>query len=80
MWEWTEALIGSTRGLEGASWGNSAFAIFAENRNIGDVPTIEIDSIGFRIARVPEPSSRILAALGLMGFAAWGWRRKRSWR
>jgi hypothetical protein len=26
---------------------------------------------------VPEPSSLILGALGLIGFAAWGWRRKR---
>ena len=26
---------------------------------------------------VPEPSSAILAALGLIGLAAWGWRRKR---
>jgi hypothetical protein len=26
---------------------------------------------------VPEPSTLILAALGLIGFAAWGWRRKR---
>ena len=35
------------------------------------------DDIGFRVATVPEPSSLILAALGLIGFAAWGWRRKR---
>lgn len=27
--------------------------------------------------QVPEPSSVILAALGLVGLAAWGWRRKR---
>ncbi len=28
------------------------------------------------LASVPEPSSLILAALGLIGFAAWRWRRK----
>ncbi len=27
---------------------------------------------------VPEPSSAILAALGLIGLAAWGWRRRKS--
>ena len=32
---------------------------------------------GFRVATVPEPSTAVLAALGLIGFAAWGWRRKR---
>ncbi len=31
----------------------------------------------FEGAPVPEPSSAVLAAIGLLGLAAWGWRRKR---
>jgi hypothetical protein len=32
---------------------------------------------GGEIYTIPEPSSVVLAALGLIGLAAWGWRRKR---
>lgn len=32
---------------------------------------------GGEIYTIPEPSSAILGALGLIGLAAWGWRRKR---
>jgi hypothetical protein len=31
-----------------------------------------------QITIVPEPSSVVLAAIGLIGLAAWGWRRKRG--
>lgn len=31
-----------------------------------------------QITIVPEPSSVVLAAIGLIGLAAWGWRRKRA--
>jgi hypothetical protein len=33
---------------------------------------------GIRVATVPEPSSFVLAALGLIGLVVW--RRNRSWR
>jgi len=32
----------------------------------------------FLLTPIPEPSSLVIAALGLIGLAAWGWRRKRS--
>ena len=31
--------------------------------------------VGFRVASVPEPSTALLAALGLLGLLAVGWRR-----
>ena len=34
------------------------------------------DGTAGQITIVPEPSSVVLAAIGLVGLAAWGWRRK----
>jgi len=39
-------------------------------------PTISGNGMSGLAARVPEPSSVILAACGLVGVAAWGWRRR----
>ena len=47
---------------------------------IGDTPAISSVGIGFRVAMVPEPSSVALAAFGMIGFAAWGWRRRKRSR
>jgi hypothetical protein len=40
-------------------------------------PVIGNDIRGMDFLRVPEPGTLTLAAFGLVGFAAWGWRRKR---
>jgi hypothetical protein len=46
--------------------------------NDGPVPGFPIQVDGtFTYQCVPEPSSLVLAAFGLIGLAAWGWRKKR---
>ena len=46
--------------------------------NQGPAPGFPIEVEGtFSYRCVPEPSSLVLAAFGLIGLAAWGWRRTR---
>lgn len=46
--------------------------------NDGPVPGFPILVDGtFNYQCVPEPSSLVMSALGLLGLAAWGWRKKR---
>lgn len=77
VWQWNEALIPDLpfRGLGGGSFVNDFITLrsFSRGRN---TPTDE-GLIGFRLASIPEPSGLVLAALGLVGLAAWGRRRKR---
>jgi PEP-CTERM motif len=35
----------------------------------GNNPTLSVPHVGFRVAMIPEPSSLILAALGIVGIA-----------
>jgi hypothetical protein len=61
--------------------GNSEFAhadypVTLIFQGLGVTPASVLPEIGFRVAMVPEPSSVTLAAFGLVGLAAWGWRRR----
>ena len=77
LWEWNEALIsGVFRGVRGGSFGDSSSLLLASFR-INAFPAGEDADIGFRVAMVPEPSSFVLAALGLIGLVAYGWRQRR---
>ena len=77
VFEWNEALIfGSFRGLRGGSF----FDFFASGLRsavrLNYNPPIEYDNIGFRVATVPEPSTLLLGALGMIGLLCWNKRRK----
>ncbi len=53
---------------------NSAQAINDSGQIVG-YGTIGGQTHAFELNAVPEPSSIVLAAMGLGGFVAWGWRR-----
>ncbi len=65
LWEWNEAIIGSSRGLRGASYCcgylNGSHAAY---RYDGGTPTNEHRNVGFRVVYVPEPATVALLSLG----------------
>ena len=76
VWEWTERVSGSSRGLRGASWYfHLGDHLRASGRDNFD-PTSEYNLVGFRVASVPEPSTAMLILLG--GSAFWLMRRRHS--
>ncbi|MBN1851718.1 MAG: SUMF1/EgtB/PvdO family nonheme iron enzyme [Pirellulales bacterium] len=75
VWEWNKAVIGSVyRGLRGGSVGGHSVDLHAAYRN-GHSPTLERDTVGFRVASIPEPVSLVLlvctGALVLMMRRLW---------
>jgi formylglycine-generating enzyme required for sulfatase activity len=72
VWEWNDAVIGSSRGLRGGSWTGVVDGLQASFR-ASNSPQSEA-SFGFRLSTVPEPSA--LATL-LGGAAVLGLRRRR---
>ena len=74
VWEWNEALTGSSRGLRGGSWLSGSSLLTAFYRLSYD-PTYEYGDIGFRVASVPEPGSIALLLAGAVAGLIW-WRRR----
>jgi formylglycine-generating enzyme required for sulfatase activity len=83
LYEWNDltGAAGSSRGLRGGLW-NSVASFLSSSLRGGDAPSLELSSMGFRLASpvaVPEPSTWVMAAGGL---ACGGWgvyrRRKRA--
>jgi sulfatase modifying factor 1 len=76
VWEWNDAVIGSSRGLRGGSWGNLDGDL-QSSLSIGVDPSLEDGNVGFRVASVPEPSTCALLVMSAAG-ALWWARRKRK--
>ncbi|MEZ6117758.1 MAG: SUMF1/EgtB/PvdO family nonheme iron enzyme [Pirellulaceae bacterium] len=70
LWEWNEAVKGSDRGMRGGSWNLSWLDSAASNRDFIN-PTVEFNFIGFRVASVPEPSSRLYGGVVFLGLLCW---------
>ena len=77
--EWLEDIIGSNRGTRGGTWGNGAGALLASDFQNPDNPATEHNTVGFRVAMIPEPSTALLLASGLaalsVGRKRTGWKR-----
>ena len=75
VWQWNEGVVASTsRGLRGGSWGDSYKCLDAAYRFSG-LPTYTRETIGFRIASVPEPSSLAMFLSIAIGVLLW-WKRR----
>lgn len=75
VYEWNDAVIGSSRGLRGGALGNTDDALRSSSRPINGTPTTESYAVGFRLVIVPEPS---VIAFMMLGFALLAWQQKRS--
>jgi len=69
VWEWNEAVLETTegwrRGLRGGSFMDSDDLRAADRYST--YPTREYETVGFRVALVPEPATATMLALGLLG-------------
>jgi formylglycine-generating enzyme required for sulfatase activity len=66
--EWTEAIIGSNRGLRGGGFGSPAIGLAASIRG-GGSPSTEVESVGFRVPSLPEPGRDLVVMLSMLGLA-----------
>jgi len=73
--EWTEAVIGSDRGLQGG-WLSDHYGFLHAASRYGLYPSSETDFIGFRVSEVPEPATLVLLAAGAAALVAR--RRKKN--
>jgi hypothetical protein len=63
VYEWTDAVSGSSRGLRGGHWLSSENSLRSSSRANG-LPTTENDVRGFRLAGIPEPAASLLVLIG----------------
>ena len=77
VWQWNDTVVSrSSRDLRGGSWDSYSTSDLVSANRLNFNPAVAFSTFGFRVASVPEPSSFVLAALGLISLAAWRWRRK----
>ena len=65
----------ANRAIRGGGWNSTATPLQSSRRNPYD-PTLGLDSIGFRVASVPEPSTAVLVLMGVG--AVYLWKRRKS--
>ena len=75
LFEWNEAILGSSRGIRGGSFVSNDNQLLTSFR-YGYLPTDRREILGFRVVEVPEPATLSLLALG--GLAVLRGRRKQQ--
>ena len=77
VWQWDEAVMGSSRGMLGGSWENDSVASSGRGESY---PLNEFSNIGFRVAAayVPEPSAITLFSCLCRLLLGYVWRRRKT--
>jgi len=73
VWEWEETDLdlvndssSSARSIRGSFWANE-FGLSSSVRSSVNHPSVEVVSVGFRVASIPEPSTLLLGAMATVG-------------
>jgi len=83
VWEWNDAVSGSSRGLRGGSWGSNSTILQSSFRDVKS-PSSEDDGRGFRLASaadtsgVPEPGQIAASGVLLIGGGLYWLVRRRK--
>jgi formylglycine-generating enzyme len=78
--QWNESFLVSHGAWRGSFFALPSIGLLSSARLATGNPFEESESVGFRVAMIPEPSSFVLGAIGIAGLAAWGWRRSKPTR
>ena len=82
VFEWDETVVYETSSSASRGERGGAFAGFepylAPSDRYSYRPTFEGDTIGFRVASVPEPSTFVLLGMGAIGLLGFAWRRRKA--
>ena len=83
VWEWNEAIIFTTnRGCRGGNF-DLGFSVLASGTRCSDSPALEVATLGFRVATLPEPNADAVALAGVLlvaGLRRWGRAQVRTGR
>jgi formylglycine-generating enzyme required for sulfatase activity len=86
VYQWTEGIVddGLQRGIVGGDWAGDLGTLQSYEQSGGGPPAESGDSLGFRVAYVPEPRAWMLLLAGMATFVSLNFRRSlckaRNWR
>ena len=78
IWQWNEAIIGSSRGLRGGDCHLDSSYLISSYRSYNSPPADGWSTVSIRVASVPEPSSIAMLLAGVISLLAFCWRRRRA--